>query len=121
MDSPVVKLDTSEARPIAPVVKPALLASKRGHVKVRLSYLTSQPKHLRSILLYHTCGINPPYTEEVSILLPQSKVFTLLETYIPAFEYLQKAGVVSKTAELRGFDILDEDILTLAYLFLKNY
>lgn len=117
MGRPVVKSDVSEERPIAPLAKPELAASKSGYMKVRLSFLTSQPQHLRSLLLYHTCGIRPPYTEEVSILLPRLKVFTRLETFIPQFEYLQKSGVVSKTAELQDFALLDEDILTLAYLF----
>lgn len=117
MGRPIVKSDVSEARPIAPAAKPELAASKPGYMKVRLSYLTSQPQHLRSLLLYHTCGIQPPYTEEVSILLPRLKVFTLLETFIPSFEYLQKSGVVSKTAELQDFSILDEDNLTLSYIF----
>jgi hypothetical protein len=110
------KPDVSRARPIAPTIQPELATSKEGFIKVRLSYLTSQPKHLRSLLLYHTCGIQPPYTEEVSILLPQGEVFALLETYIPVFEYLQKSGVVSNTAELQGFSIRDEDISTLAYI-----
>lgn len=104
-------------RPIAPMVKPELAASKPGYVKVRLSYLTSQPHHLRSLLLLHTCGIQPPYTEEVCILLPAAKVFTLLENFIPPFEYLQKCGILSKTAELQDFKVSDEDNLTLAYIF----
>jgi hypothetical protein len=114
----LTKSDTSlEVRPIAPANKPDLAASKPGYVKVRLSYLTSQPQHLRSLLLLHTCGIQPPYTEEVCILLPYAKVFALLETFMPPFEYLQKCGVLSKTAELQDFKVLDEDGLTLAYIF----
>jgi hypothetical protein len=106
-----------EVRPIAPAVKPELAASKDGYVKVTLSFLTSQPQHLRSLLLYHTCNIKAPYTEEVSILLPRMRVFALLETFIPQFEYLQKSGLVSNSAELQGFSIADEDSHTLAYLF----
>lgn len=117
MDSLSSKSEVSEVRPIAPAAKPELAASKDGFVKVSLSFLTLQPQHLRSLLLYHTCNIQPPYTEEVSILLPRMRVFALLETFIPHFEYLQKSGVVSKTAELQGFSIMDEDVHTLAYLF----
>jgi hypothetical protein len=116
----LTKSDTSlEVRPIAPalVARPELAACRPGYVKVRLSYQTSQPQHLRSLLLLHTCGIQPPYTEETCILLPAAKVFTLLETFIPSFEYLQKCGVLSKTAELLDFKVLDEDDLTLAYIF----
>ena len=118
MVRPIVKLGTIEAtRPIAPIAKPELAASLLGYVKVRLSYLTAQPQHLRSLLLLHTCGIQPPYTEEMCILLPYAKVFTLLETFIPPFEHLQKCGVLSKAAELQDFKVLDEDSLTLAYIF----
>jgi hypothetical protein len=45
------------------------------------------------------------------------KVFAILETFIPAFEYLQNSGVVSHTAELQNFEIVDEDVHTLAYVF----
>lgn len=110
-----------EVRPIAPAVKPELTTSKSGYVKIRLLYLTSQPQHLRSLLLLHTCGIKPPYTEEVCILLPHTKVFTLLETFIPLFEYLQECEVISKTAELQDFKVLDEDDHTLAYIFKENW
>lgn len=116
MDSSI-KTTVSDARPIAPAVKPELAAAKSGFVKVTLSYLTTQPQHLRSLLLYTSCNIQPPYTEEVSILLPSMKVFAILETFIPAFEYLQNSGVVSHTAELQNFEIVDEDVHTLAYVF----
>jgi hypothetical protein len=106
-----------EVRPIAPAPTPELAASKPGYVKVRLSYLTMNAQHLRSLLLYTLCHIEPPYTEEVSILLPQMKVFTLLETFIPSFEHLQKSGVVSKTAELQGFKLVVEDDSSLSYIF----
>jgi hypothetical protein len=105
----------SETEITPPTSFPELLAYKEGYIKICLSYLTSKPKHLRSLLLYHTYNIKPPYTEEVSILIPCAKTFTLLETFIPAFERLQKAGVVPNTAELQGFSITDEDELTLAY------
>ena len=117
MGSPVKSVALELTRPIAPAIKPELAASKSEYVKVRLSYLTSQPRHLRSLLLLHTCGIQPPYTEEVCILLPYAKVFTLLETFIPSFEYLQKCDAISKTAELQDFRVLDEDNTTLAYIF----
>jgi hypothetical protein len=84
---------------------------------VRLSFLTKEPQHLRSLLLYHTCGIRPPYTEEVSILMPRLRVFTRLENFIPQFQRLQASGVVSRSAELQDFTILDEDNLTLSYIF----
>lgn len=111
------KQDVSEARPIAPAPVPELAPEKLGYMKVRLLYLTPEPQHLRSLQLAHAYNIRPPYNEEVSILLPRMKVFTLLETFIPAFEYLQKAGIISKSSKLRDFRILDEDKLTLSYIF----
>lgn len=111
------KPGTSEARPIAPAPAPELASKKPGYVKVRLMFLTPEPQHLRSLQLAHAYNIRPPYNEEVSILLPQMKVFTLLETYFPAFETLQKAGIISKSSKLRDFRILDEDNLTLSYIF----
>jgi len=108
---------SSNAVPIAPTPVPEVAASKPGYMKVRLMYLTPEPQHLRSLQLAHAYNIRPPYNEEISILLPQMKVFTLLETFIPAFEILQKAGVISKNSKLRDFRILDEDNLTLSYIF----
>ncbi len=109
--------DVSDVRPIAPEPKPQLSSVKKDFVKVTLSYRTLQPKHIRSLLLYHTCNIQPPYTEEVSILLPRMKVFALLETFIPSFEYLQQSGIIPSQAELQSFSIVDEDDHTLAYVF----
>ena len=106
---------------IAPTPLPSNLATeKSGYIKVRLSFFTPEPKHLRSIQLARFYGVPAPYNEEVAVLLPKNRVFTLFETFIPVFESLQKLGVVSNAAKLRDFRILDEDNLTLAYI-LKNY
>lgn len=116
MGSQVITPEIVTPRPLAPVPKPELVASKSGYVKVRLTYLTSEPKHLRSIVLAKQYGIQPPFHEEISILMPRQKVFTLLEAYLPAFNYLQSCSLVSKSARLMDFEIRDEDDLTLAHV-----
>jgi hypothetical protein len=101
---------------IAPPKRPLVLASKPGCIKVRLSFLTGSPKHVRNILLQEQCGTQPPYIEDICILMPRMKVFTLLETFLPAFAFLQKIGIIPFDANLQDFKILDEDAVTLAFL-----
>ena len=101
-------------RQIAPT--PPLSAFKSGHVKVRLFYLTSQPKHIRSYLL-HQHGTRPPYIEDACILLPRMQVFDLLETYMSTFGKLKESGGIPSDAQLQDFKVLDEDTLTLAHTF----
>ena len=101
---------------IAPPKRPQLLSSKSGRMKVRLSFLTHSPKHIRNILLQEQCHTQPPYIEDICILMPRMKVLTLLETYLPAFAHLQKIGVIPNDAKLQSFKILDEDDITLAFL-----
>jgi hypothetical protein len=101
----------------ATIPKWQLASSVTGSVKVRLSYLTHEPKHIRSITLRDVCGIKPPYLEDVYVLLPREKVFSMLETFLSPFESLQQSGAISKTAQLQDYKILDEDNLTLAYIF----
>jgi hypothetical protein len=91
-----------------------LAASLPGRVKVRLRYLTSQPRHLRSMLLAQY-GAQPPYIEEACILLPHMQVFPVLECFLPAFEALKEDAAVPPDSRLQSFDILDRDILTLSY------
>ena len=91
-----------------------LAASLPGRVKVRLRYLTSQPRHLRSMLLAQY-GAQPPFIEEACVLLPHMQVFPVLECFLPAFEALREDSAVPLDSQLRSFDILDRDILTLSY------
>lgn len=97
--------------------RPSPLPSKMGYVKIRLTFLTSEPKHIRSIMLRDQYKAEPPYLEDIYILLPLVDTFSILETFIPTFEKLRKAGVVAKTSNLLKFKILDEDSHTLSYLF----
>jgi hypothetical protein len=116
----LANIDTTQAPVVAQttcIEKPELLSFKSGYMKIRLSYLTWEPKHFRSITLKMECGAQPPFTEDICILLPCSKVFAVLETFIPMFDTLRRLEIVSKTAKLQDFTLFDEDHLTLAYLF----
>ncbi len=95
--------------------KPALLSNKSGYVKIRLTYLTSDSKHIRNTML-QIQGIPSPHLDDICILLPQAKVFLLIECYMRAFASLQECGIIAKTADLWGFQILEEDEITLAYI-----
>jgi hypothetical protein len=68
-------------------------------------------------MLQQIYNSKPPFVEDVCVLMPRMAVFSILETFFPVFERLQEAGVVSPTANLLGFKVLDEDTETLAYLF----
>ena len=101
---------------IAPVEAPDCLRVKAGYIKVRLSYLTFDPKHMRSQMLRNSCGAKPPYIEDVCILTPRMKVFPSLSTYKAAFEHLQAAGLLAKSDTLITQTVVDEDDSTLAYV-----
>jgi hypothetical protein len=98
------------------VFHPTLAASAPGRVKVQLRYLTKEPIHLRSLLLSQYTGMEPPFIEEVCILMPSKKVFPVIECFLSPFEVLKKAGAVQQDAELHSFRILDRDTLTYAYV-----
>ena len=102
---------------VSPPSKPELAPFREGYVKIRLTYFTMNPQHIRSILLQHTCNTKPPYLEEVFILMPRMQVFSLLENYLPAFDYLKKCGIVPEKSDIYVFSILVEDDTTLAYIF----
>ena len=104
------------ARKIAPPKKPSLAASKPGYMKVRLSYWTGAPRHIRNVALREQCDAQPPFIEDACILMHRMRVFSLLESFMPAFGVLRAAEVVPQDANLRDFKVLDEDDLTLAYV-----
>lgn len=93
------------------------LAAKDGFMKVQLTFLTDEPKHIRSLMMQQIYNSKPPFVEDVCVLFPCDETFSILETFLPVFERLQEAGVVSPTANLQGFKVLDEDTQTLAYSF----
>lgn len=92
------------------------VASKPGHMKVRLTFLTHEPKHYRSYQLAVMYGFRGPYTEEAYVLMPVRSIISMeLTTFRSAFAYLQHHFVVSRTARLVKATLLDEDVSTLAY------
>jgi len=99
------------------VPKLETFAVKDGFMKVQLTFLTDEPKHVRSLMMQQVYNSKPPFVEDVCVLLPRMGVFSILEAFLPVFERLREAGVVSPTANLQGFKVLDEDTQTLAYLF----
>lgn len=101
--------------PVVPNVKP--LASLPGHVKVRLTYLTDEPKHYRSYQLLIMYGLRGPFTEEVCALIPVKTLKSLeLTEFLPVLAQLQRYNVVGRTVRLSKVAILDEDDSTLAYV-----
>jgi hypothetical protein len=99
-----------------PLTLPEALPDKKGYLKIRLTYNTPIPTHSRSFQLKEDYGIEPPYPEDICILLPCRKVFPELEKFLPFFNRLKEIGVISSQAKLKDFTILDEDVSTLAYL-----
>ncbi len=117
MGNPVL---SSVALAVQPAPLPTLYPTavyKDGFVKVRLSFLTNEPKHVRSQTLQRICGSQPPFVEDICVLIPQPRAFAILEAYLPAWEYLREAEIVPPAANLLNFKVMDEDITTLAYLF----
>jgi hypothetical protein len=88
-----------------------------GHVKVRLTLQTNEPKHYRSYQLAIMYGFRAPFTEEAYVLLPAKSVTSMdLNAFRQAFAFLQRNFVVSRTARLVKATLLDEDVSTLAYV-----
>ncbi len=103
------------ARQIAPPAPPAVSAEKEGCLKVRLCYLTNDPKHIRNLILKGAYSIQGPYNEDICILVPAEKVFADFESYLNAFEHLQRSGVLNPEDILLEAKVLVEDEYTLAY------
>lgn len=92
-----------------------LLAARPGCLKVKLFYHTWESKHLRSQVLKSDFKVDPPFVEDVSVLLPPGEVFSRLSAFEDIFRLLQAADVLAVTDKLKGFEIRDEDTRTLAY------
>ena len=93
------------------------VAAKPGYVKVRLTFLTDEPKHYRSYQLSAMYGFQKPFTEEAYVLVPSRHIVGMeLTTFCPAFAFLQRNFVISRTARLVGAALVDEDTDTLAYI-----
>jgi len=112
---PIVALAVQHTPILLPAIPTA--AAKEDCVKVRLSFLTDEPKHVRSQMLQRLYAAKAPFIEDICVMMPRMQVFAILETFIPAFERLQEADIVPRSANLLSFKVLDEDLTTLAYLF----
>jgi glyoxylase-like metal-dependent hydrolase (beta-lactamase superfamily II) len=95
-------------------------AAEAGHVKVRLYFNTWEPKHLRSHYLRTEASAEPPFLEDVSVLIPTHQAFDHLSAYNAVFEALRAAGVVAPQDVLKAFEINVEDNHTLAYRELET-
>jgi hypothetical protein len=100
---------------IKPLVHPEVLPVKTGYIKVRLNYLTPEPKHIDNITL-QGYGAQSPYLEEIRVLLPLSSTFDSYDTMHPAFDYLKQCGILHPECQLFNYKFVEEDNLTLAYV-----
>lgn len=90
--------------------------SKNNYVKVRLGFSTSQPTHLKSAMLASEYGVEPPYIENVCVLVPKNKVVDVFECFPPVLDTLCKTQVTPVDARLNFYEILEEDDSTVAYV-----
>jgi hypothetical protein len=86
-----------------------------GHVKVRLIFKTWDPQHIRSHSLKTEFNQEPPFIEDISILVPVERAYNRLSAYDDAFNTLQECGVIALADKLTDFEVREEDVLTLAY------
>lgn len=79
--------------------------SKPGYSRVKLTYHTHTPTTEAGLFLSQSLKVKPPYTGVVYVLLPSSRVFTILEAYQDTFEVLKDARVVPADARLAACDL----------------
>lgn len=91
-----------------------------GHVKVRLFYMTWEPKHQRSHFLRTEASAAPPFLEDLSVLIPLEQAYNRLSAYQGVFLLLIHAGILAETDTLKKFEFREEDNHTLAYLEREN-
>ncbi len=111
--TPIVTVEQTRAIPVS---APEMAKEKDGYVKVRLDFLTNQPRHIHSQLLSEHYDLQGPFLENMSVLVPQSECFDLLECYAPLMSELIKMKAIGD-CQLIGFEIQVEDDTTLAYVF----
>jgi hypothetical protein len=92
-----------------------LAAARDGYLKVKLFYHTWESKHLRSQVLQTDFKVDPPFTEDISVLLAPAEVFYRLSAFEDIFRALKAAEVLTITDKLKSFEVRDEDTRTLAY------
>lgn len=116
-DAPVVPISTAKA---IPIFIPETATEKSGYMKVKLTYLTDEPRHIQSLMLRDLYGTRAPYLESAYVLLPQERCFDLLEVYVSAFHEMIKSKIVPISSRLQDFEIMGEDTQTQAYVFNFN-
>ena len=114
--SSLTKAGTLHGATLIPLRRLESYPSKKGHIKVKLHYTTEEPKHIRSYILSRTYGVKGPFFEDVCVLIPQAEVYPELSWFVGVFTRLQFNHVISGTAQLKNFSLLDEDNITLAYV-----
>lgn len=87
------------------------------YVRVRLRYTTPNPTTEAALMLSKQLGIPGPYGEEVWILIPAAKAYSLLEAYQESFAKLQDMGIVPLDATLTDYKVeAGPEPQTLAYV-----
>jgi hypothetical protein len=88
---------------------------KKDHVKVRLTYLSSIGS-TGEVATLKQLQVSGPYTEDVCILVPASKAYSILEAYQVALNTLKTLKIVPGDASLSAFTFVPTDRSTLAYV-----
>lgn len=102
--------------PVVKTIRDTPVSDKPGYIKVRLTFLTFEPVHVRSLQLQYACGARPPFNEDICILMKADRAYPDLEHYSLPFEQLKTQGLVSTSARLTEVTLLDEDVETLSYI-----
>lgn len=90
-------------------------ADMKGYLKVRLFYHTWEPHHVRSQVLQTELRMEPPFVEDISVLISAELVRNHISAFESIFHQLQILGRLKHTDKLKSFEIRDEDVRTLAY------
>ncbi len=91
------------------------VATCDGYVKVKLFFWTSDPQHIRSVLLAAS-GAKAPFIEDICVLIPQCNLYPHVEAFGYALDYLKYGKIVGSSANLHSFKIVESDTRTLAYV-----
>jgi hypothetical protein len=94
---------------------PTLTAHEPGLVKVRISFETWEPQHMRSHALRTELFVKPPYVEDVCVLLRVGQVTTHRATYDNLLSSLIDLSLVPQRSRVVHFELLVGEKVTLAY------
>ena len=90
--------------------------AKPGYIRVRLRYVTESATTEAAVIMEDHLGVQGPYLEEIYILMPTQKVYTLLEAYKEAFEVLKAQGIVPQGSILQGIKVEVGEPSVLCYV-----